>query len=140
MRLVRLLFTSSFLAIIAVSCASSRALNHTDYSVQFLNSADKYKTYLILRPVEKSPSGSTLAIPVNVYANDLLFDNYPYGKIQDQIVLEPKPETNLLLEVFTVGYKTVNIEKLKLQKGDSVIVTVPMHESNEPLYEKKRKQ
>lgn len=138
MKLARLIITTSVLAIITVSCSTSKTASHKDYSVQFLKSGDKYKTYLILRPVEKSPSGSTLAVPVNVYVNDLLFDNYPNGKIQDQIVMETKPESNTRLQVFTVGYKTVDIEKLKLQRGDSVIVTVRMQESNEPLYDKSR--
>jgi hypothetical protein len=122
---------------IVTSCASRKSVKKDNYTFEFLKSSDKLKTYLTLRPHDESPADSKLTVPVFTYVNNLLFTNYPEGKIQDRIVLEPKPGTNINIEVYGVGYKSVNIERLKLERGDSLLVDVYMKESDEPLYESK---
>ena len=122
---------------IVTSCASRKSVKKDSYTVEFLKSSDKLKTYIVLRPHDESAANSESNILVLTYVNNLLFTNYPKGKIQDRIVLEPKPGTNINIEVYGVGYKSVNIERLKLERGDSLLVDVFMKESDEPLYESK---
>lgn len=126
-----------FIGIMTFSCASRKNIHKDNYSVEFLKSSDKLRTYIVLRPHDESAADSELNILVLTYVNNLLFTNYPKGKIQDRIVLEPKPGTNINIEVYGVGYKSVNIERLKLERGDSLLVDVFMKESDEPLYESK---
>lgn len=134
--------TAYFLSLVLIAtsfatCASRKSVKKDNYTVEFLKSSDKLKTYIVLRPHDESAADSDLNILVLTYVNNLLFTNYPKGKIQDRIVLEPKPGTNINIEVYGVGYKSVNIERLKLERGDSLLVDVVMKESDEPLYESK---
>jgi len=123
--------------IMSFSCAPRKNIQKDNYSVEFLKSSDKLKTYIILRPHDESAADSELNILVLTYVNNLLFTNYPKGKIHGRIVLEPKPGANVNIEVYGVGYKSVNIERLKLERGDSLLVDVFMKETDEPLYESK---
>jgi len=117
--------------IMSFSCAPRKNIQKDNYSVEFNKIQGKYGTYLVLTPRD----GSGHTAPVFTYVNGLLFDNYSNGRLQDSLVLEVKPDMNINAQVYSLGYKPLEINNLKLQRGDSVNINVKMMWSNEPLHE-----
>ena len=120
-----------FIGIMSFSCAPRKNIQKDNYSVEFNKIQGKYGTYLVLTPRD----GSGHTAPVFTYVNGLLFDNYSNGRLQDSLVLEVKPDMNINAQVYSLGYKPLEINNLKLQRGDSVNINVKMMWSNEPLHE-----
>ena len=124
--------TSFFMiGILGFSCSTSKNIQAENYSIEFFKAQNKYRAYLTLKP--RDGSGNDLG--VFTYVNGLLFENDSSGKIEDSLVLEVKPDMNIRIEVYSLGYKSIIIKKLKLQKGDSVTLDLRMRVFDHPLYE-----
>ncbi|MGB5645965.1 MAG: hypothetical protein WBM55_02515, partial [Muriicola sp.] len=114
--------------------SSSKVITKKDYVITKHKSENsRYLPYLIVSCFDYYPEGKRNPIPASIKINDLLFLGEIVGDSIHNVIFRPIPNNTFDIEVNWLGKIPVQINNLRINENDSIIVEINMKDSNEPI-------